>query len=186
VQEGCVSTFLIRDELTPIPLFRRAPIRAHLPDESDIEIERRVELRIGRQAILRRPVDPRLLKVALRETVLRCSVGAPGVMAAQLRRLAEASELPNVTICVVPFSARLNSGMLTGSFEILRFPPNGGVQDSEPPTVFSDLFTGALYLDKPNEVARYDRAFGEIRDAALDAEASRALLRQAAEALGNG
>ena len=166
--------------------YASALIRAHLPDESDVEIERRVELRIGRQAILRRPVDPPLLKVALRETILRCSVGAPGVMAAQLRRLVEASELPNVTICVVPFSAGLNSGMLTGSFEILRFPPNGGGQDSEPPTVFSDLFTGALYLDKPNEVARYDRAFGEIWDAALDPEASRALLRQAAEALGNG
>ena len=166
--------------------YASALIRAHLPDESDVEIERRVELRIGRQAILRRPVDPPLLKVALRETVLRCSVGAPGIMATQLCRLVEASELPNVTICVVPFSVGLNSGMLTGSFEILRFPPNGGGQDSEPPTVFSDLFTGALYLDKPNEVARYDRAFGNIWDAALDAEASRDLLRQAAEALSNG
>ena len=127
-----------------------------------------------------------LNQVALRETVLRCQVGAPGVMLAQLHRLEEASELPNVTLRVVPFSAGLNSGMLTGSFEILRFPVNGGGQDSEPPTVFSDLFTGALYLDKPNEVTRYDRAFGDIWDAALDVEASRALLRQAAEALGNG
>ncbi|MGH3251868.1 MAG: DUF5753 domain-containing protein, partial [Trebonia sp.] len=107
------------------------------------------------------------------------------VMPAQLRRLTEASELPNVTIRVVPFSAGLQAGMLTGAFEILRFPTNGGGQDSEPPTVFSDLFTGALYLDKPREVARYDRAFEDIWDAALDAEASRDLLRQAAEALGN-
>ncbi len=46
--------------------------------------------------------------------------------------------------------------MLSGSFEVLRFPANGNGEDSEPPTVFSDLFTGAIYLDKPREVERYD------------------------------
>jgi len=73
--------------------------------------------------------------------------------------------------------------MLSGSFEILRFPANGNGEDSEPPTVFSDLFTGAIYLDKPQEVERYDQAFGEIRETALDEDASRDLLRQAAEEL---
>jgi transcriptional regulator with XRE-family HTH domain len=166
--------------------YANALTRAHVPHESDAEIERRVELRLRRQGILGRPVDPPLLKVAVRESLLRCPVGGPGVMTAQLHRLADASELPNVTIRIVPFSAGLNPGMLTGSFEILRFPLNGGGQDSEPPTVFSDLFTGALYLDKPHEVELYDQAFGNIWNAALDPEPSRALLREAAEALGNG
>ena len=110
-------------------------------------------------------------------------MGAPGVMSAQLRRLAEASELPNVSLRVVPFAAGLHSGMISGPFEVLRFPANVNGEDSEPPTVFSDLFTGAIYLDKPHEVERYDRAFGEIWETALDDEESRDLLRQAAEEL---
>ena len=133
--------------------------------------------------ILKRPIDPPLLRVVLRESVLRCPVGAPGVMSAQLRRLAEASELPNVSLRVVPFAAGLHSGMISGPFEVLRFPANVNGEDSEPPTVFSDLFTGAIYLDKPHEVERYDRAFGEIWETALDDEESRDLLRQAAEVL---
>jgi transcriptional regulator with XRE-family HTH domain len=158
-------------------------IRLHLPGESNDEIGRRVELRLARQVILKRPIDPPLLKVVLRESVLRCPVGTQDVLSAQLHRLAEASELPNVSLRVVPFTAGLNSGMLSGSFEVLRFPANSQGEDSEPPTVFSDLFTGAIYLDKPHEVERYDRAFGEIWETALDDEESRDLLRQAAEVL---
>jgi hypothetical protein len=161
-----------------------ALIRVHVPDESNDEIERRVELRMARQSILRRTIDPPTIRVALRESVLRSAVGGPAVMAGQLDRLVEASKLPNVTLRVVPFTSGLHPGMLTGSFEVLRFPANGNGEDSEPPTVFSDLFTGAIYLDKPNEVARYDQAFGAIWETALDEGASRDQLRQA-EALDN-
>ena len=55
--------------------YARALISMDNPDESDDEIDRRVQLRLARQPILRRPIDPPLLKVALRESVLRCSVG---------------------------------------------------------------------------------------------------------------
>jgi transcriptional regulator with XRE-family HTH domain len=163
--------------------YARELVRLHLPGKDNDEISRRVELRLARQVILSRPIDPPLLKVVLRESVLRCPVGTQNIMSAQLRRLAKASELPNVSLRVVPFAAGLNSGMLTGPFEILRFPVNINGEDTEPPTVFSDLFTGSIYLDKPHEVERYDRAFGEIWETALDGEESRDLLRQAAEEL---
>ena len=163
--------------------YARALIRLDLPDEGDDEVGRRVQLRLTRQAILRRPIDPPLLRVAIRESVLRSPVGGNEVMAAQLDRLAEVSELPNMSLRVVRFSAGLHSGMISGRFEILRFPLNGGGEESEPPTVFSDLFTGALYLDRPHEVARYDQAFGQIWDNAMDDDASRALLHEAAEEL---
>ena len=71
--------------------------------------------------------------------------------------------------------------MLSGSFEILRFPLNGGGEEREPPIIYADLFTGALYLDKPNEIARYTRAFEEIWQASLDVHSSRDLIREAAE-----
>jgi transcriptional regulator with XRE-family HTH domain len=163
--------------------YARELIRAHVPAETEGEISRRVELRLARQAILTRPIDPPLIKVALRESILRSPVGGPGIMGGQLARLAEVSALPNVSLRVVPFKAGLHPGILSGSFEVLRFPPNGNGEDSEPPTVFSDLFTGAIYLDKPDEVERYDRAFAGIWEASPDEDESRELLRSAAEAI---
>lgn len=158
-------------------------IRLDHPDADDAEVKRRVQLRLGRQAILGRPVDPVVLRVALRETILVAPVGSPRAMAAQLRTLAEVSDLPNVSLRVVPFSAGPHPGMTSGPFEILRFPANGSGLESEPPTVYSDLFTGALYLDKPNESARYDEAFTGIWRACLDEAQSRERILQAAEAM---
>jgi hypothetical protein len=168
------------------PEYARALTRVHVPEESDAEVERRTELRLTRQAILKRPIDPPLLRVVLRESVLRCPVGGAEIMAAQFRRLIEASELTNVSLRVVPFAAGLHPGMVSGPFEILRFPVNGNGLESEPPTVYAEIYTGAIYLDKPHEIERYDRAFAEIWGIALDEPSSQTLIRQAAEALSNG
>jgi transcriptional regulator with XRE-family HTH domain len=165
------------------PDYARALVSADHRDAEGAEVDRWVQLRMGRQAILRRPIDPPTLQVALRESVLRCPVGGATVMAAQLDRLAEMSELPNVSIRVVPFAVGLHPGMMSGPFEVLRFPMNGGGLETEPPTVYADIYTGAIYLDKPREVERYDQAFGEIWEAALGEGESRDLIRQSAEDL---
>jgi transcriptional regulator with XRE-family HTH domain len=166
--------------------YARTIIRADHPEEDDAEIARRVELRMARQAILRRPVNPPALEVALRESVLRCPVGGTEIMAAQLDRLADAAGLPNVSMRVVPFSAGFHLGMLTGGFTLLRFPLNGSGTETEPDTVYSDSFTGAIYLDKPGELARYSRAFAEIWETSLDEDSSRDFISRAAEALRDG
>jgi transcriptional regulator with XRE-family HTH domain len=163
--------------------YARALIRLDHQGAEDDEVDRYVQLRIGRQAILRRPIDPPVLQVALRESVLRCPTGGATVMKGQLSQLAEASELPNVSIRVVPFASGLHPGMMSGPFEVLRFPVNGGGLESEPPTVYADIYTGAIYLDKPHEVERYDRAFGDIWEAALGEDKSRGLIQAAAEEL---
>lgn len=56
--------------------------------------------------------------------------------------------------------------------------------ESEPPTVYVDGFTGALYLDKPHEIDRYHTAFTNIWDTALGEKASKALIAQVARELG--
>lgn len=182
--------FLYEQELVP-GLFQtedyaRTLIKADHPEESDEEADRRVSLRKARQAVIRRTIDPPALQVALNESVLRRPVGGQQVMAAQLGHLADASALPNVSLRVVPFTAGFHPGILSGSFNILRFPLNGNGTESEPPTVYADLYTGALYLDKPNEIDRYSEAFGGIWQHALDEEASREMIQQAAEDLING
>jgi hypothetical protein len=137
----------------------------------------------ARQAVIRREIDRPELQVALNESVLRRPVGGPGVMAEQLRHLADMTRVPNVSLRVVPFSAGYYPGIVTGSFVILRFPPGHGGQEGEPPTVYKDTYTGALYLDKEQEVTKYSEAFAEIWDKAHDEPASRELIQQAAEEL---
>lgn len=160
-------------------------IRADHPDETAEEVERRVQLRLNRQKILTRPIDPPVLRVVLRETVLRTPVGGASIMAAQLDRLVEAAALPNVTLRVVPFSVGFHPGILSGAFSVIRFALNGPGEEREPPTVYSDLYTGAIYVDNSDEVARYERAFDQIWDAALDEEGSQAALQVASEEMRN-
>ena len=163
--------------------YARSVIKDDNPGVDDEEIDRRVQLRIARQALVRRRTAPLNLHVALNEAILRRPVGRPDVMAAQLEHLAEASGQPNVSLRVVPFSAGLHRGLMSGPFELLRFPLNGDGHESEPATVYADGFTGALYLDKPHEVERYATAFESIWSAALDEAASTDLTRQSAEEL---
>ena len=166
--------------------YARTVITADHQEESAAEITRRVELRLGRQAILKRPVDPPALRVVLRESVLTSPVGGEAVMAAQLEHLVGVSELPNVSLRVVPASAGYHPGIVTGSFTILRFPLNGGGVESEPPTIYQEMYTGALYLDKPTEAERFDAAFEAIWETALDERSSRDLIGRTAEDMRNG
>ncbi len=164
--------------------YARTLIEADNPGVDAEEISRRVHVRLARQPLVHRATSPLQLSVALNEAILRRPVGGPRVMQDQLAKLAEVSEPPNVSLRVVPFSARLHSGMMSGPFVILRFPRNGDGRESEPATVYMDGFTGALYLDKPNEVDRYAQAFDSIWATALDEPRSRTLIRQAAKELG--
>ena len=163
--------------------YARTLIEADNPDMDEEEISRRVQVRMARQTLIRRKTAPLELQVALNESVLRRPVGGARVMAGQLDQLVQDSELPNVSLRVAPFSAGVHPGVMSGPFVILRFPVNGDGRASEPATVYKDGFTGALYLDKPQEVERYARAFGSIQGACLDEDASRNLIQQAAEEL---
>ena len=163
--------------------YARAVIGAGKPGVDAEEIGRRVQLRIERQVLIRRPLVPLELRVVVNESILRRQVGGREVMAGQLDALADVAGLPNVLLRVVPFSAGLHQGMMTGPFVILRFPANGDGTDSEPPTVYVDGYTGDLYLDKPAEVTQYADAFEAIWNAALNEAASSALIQASAKEL---
>ena len=163
--------------------YARTLIRADNPRVADTEIERRVHVRMARQALLTRLTEPPTINVVLNEAILRRPVGGDKVMATQLGKLVEVSQLPNVSIRVVPFGAGLHAGIMSGPFVMLRFPTNGNGQETEPPTVYIDGFTGDLYLDKPHEIERYDVAFTQIWEEASDEAASRTLINRVAKEL---
>jgi transcriptional regulator with XRE-family HTH domain len=119
------------------------------------EIERRVSLRMKRQQLLTRSDAPQLWAV-VDEAALRRTMGSPGVMAAQLEHLIKASELPNVTLQVLPFQVGAHTAE-AGAFTLLRFP-----EPDLPDVVYIEQLTGALYLDKRDDVDAYMAAVDRL------------------------
>jgi transcriptional regulator with XRE-family HTH domain len=145
--------------------YARAVIGAVRPDLPRAEIDRRVELRLRRQALLDQDRPP-ALRVLLDDTVLRRPVGGEEVMAAQRRRLLEDAARPAVTLQVLPTEAGVHAGM-DGPFTIFGFPA-----PAERDVVALDSAADALYLEGAEDVARYRRVFGLLLPAALTPEAS--------------
>ncbi|MBT0770763.1 helix-turn-helix domain-containing protein [Kineosporia sp. J2-2] len=157
-----------------------ALISAANPSVSDDEIGRLVQVRAGRSALLTRATAPPAFQAVMGEAVLRCPVGGPDVMGDQLERILELGDLEHVQLRVMPFGAGLHSGLHARPFITLRFPANSDGRESEPPTVYIESFTGALYLDKPAEVAQYETAWKSLWSSALDESVSVDLVRRAA------
>jgi len=139
--------------------YARAVLETFRPPLGAEVIEQRLATRLDRQRILV-SARPPLFEAVLEEGVLHRVVGSRATMRAQLERLLSASELPNVTISVVPYQA----GALPvnySKFIILRFaqPDLTGV-------VFIEGLTGNLYLDRPDEVEAYSDTLSALRDMA--------------------
>ncbi|MFD7106151.1 MULTISPECIES: helix-turn-helix domain-containing protein [Streptomyces] len=128
--------------------YARAVTQLGHPRASAEEIERRVALRLQRQALLTAPDAPRLWAV-VDEASLRRPLGGAQVMAGQLRHLLAVSRLPNVTLQIAPFSL---GGLAAagGPITILRF-----LEPDLPDIVYLEQLTSALYLDKRDDVDHY-------------------------------
>jgi Domain of unknown function (DUF5753)/Helix-turn-helix domain len=124
------------------------------------EIDRRVSLRLKRQDIITSPEPPQVWSV-MDEAVVRRSVGGRAVMRAQMERLAEAANLPQVTIQVVPFGGGGHAAA-GGSFTILRF-----AEPELPDVVYIEQLTSALYLDNREDVDHYREVMNELSTQAL-------------------
>ncbi|WP_433716710.1 helix-turn-helix domain-containing protein [Nocardia sp. CA-084685] len=175
---------IFRPDLVPGLLqtaaYARALDRIYFPHDSEEEQERRIRLRMQRQAILTRRTKPTRVEVVLHESALRTVVGSSATMAGQLRHLADMSTRPNLSIRVLPFSAGLPVGIPIGPFVILDFAPDAeGVM--EPTVVYVENLTGDMYFEKEVDLTTYRRASATIQHAALDAVASRNMLRQIAK-----
>ena len=70
-------------------------------------------------------------------------------MRAQLEHLLQITELPNVTLQVVPFDIGPHAAA-GGPFTILRFP-----EPDLPDVVYLEQLNSAVYLDQPDDVINY-------------------------------
>jgi len=145
--------------------YARAMLRAARPDIDDDEVDRRVHVRMRRQSLLGKE-HPADLWAVLDEAVLSRPVGGDAVMRGQLAALVEAADRPNVTLQVLPFEVGAHAGM-DGTFTILSFP-----NPADPPVVFAENATGGLFIEKSEELRKYEAIFEHIRATALPPEES--------------
>ncbi|KAA5824675.1 helix-turn-helix transcriptional regulator [Saccharopolyspora hirsuta] len=145
------------------------------PALADDDTRRRVSLRMKRQKLLARPDAPRLWAV-IDESVLHRPIGGIAVMRAQIDHLLEMTKQPNIALQVVPFA--LSGYAAEGSFTILRF-----AEPELPDVVYLEHLSGALYLDKREEIERYSRTLDRLMVDARTPEQTRQMLRKVRAAL---
>ncbi|MEV4251695.1 helix-turn-helix transcriptional regulator [Spirillospora sp. NPDC049652] len=152
--------------------YARAIIRSR-QEYSEEEVERRVELRMKRQAVIEAggSLD---MWVILDEAALHREIGGPEVMSRQLRRLLEVAKAPRVQVQVVPFGVGPHAAM-SGSFGVFSF-----AEETDPDVVFVETIAGTLYLERKEDIAASKLAFEHLHAAARDLAESLELISAAA------
>ncbi|SRR5579875_1385 len=156
--------------------YARAVIRAAPNAGSTEAVDRRVALRMERQAILNQASPPDLW-VVLSESVLRVQVGNPSLMRSQLRHLVDLAERADITIQVLPFTTAALVHPVS-PFTILEFP-----ESADPAVVYLEHLTGSLFLERADEVQRYTVVFDHLRAEALGTSQSVELIARVADEL---
>ncbi|GAB2945042.1 helix-turn-helix domain-containing protein [Nonomuraea fastidiosa] len=136
-------------------------------------LEQRVAVRMRRQSVLTGD-DPAKLWVVLDEAALHRRVADEATMRAQWEHLARMSELPHVTIQVLPFTSSEIAGGI-GPVTILRFP-----QQQLPDVVYIEQLTTAQYVTKSADVLPHHALMDELGLAALPPDETAGLLRDLA------
>ncbi|MFC9931475.1 helix-turn-helix domain-containing protein [Streptomyces sp. NPDC127190] len=147
--------------------YAEALVQGALPETSTAEIEKRVSVRMRRQERITAEKNPLRLWVVLDEAALRRVVGSRLVMREQLEHLIEMSQLPHVTVQVLPFDVGAHPG-LNGQYAILEF---SDAADSS--VVYLEGVTSDLYLEKAQDVQRYAVMYEHLRAQSLNVEQSR-------------
>ncbi|MFD6417186.1 helix-turn-helix domain-containing protein [Streptomyces sp. NPDC060194] len=159
--------------------YAQAMVQGGAPESTPAEIEKRVQVRLRRQERIF-DESPLRLWAVLDEAALRRAVGGGPVMVEQLEHLIELSNLPHVTVQVMPFSMGAHPGV-TGQYAILEFPDT-----SDSSVVYIEGVTSDLYLEKTNDVQKYAVMYEHLRAQALNADQSRGYIIEIAKSFARG
>lgn len=150
--------------------YARAVMTHGRPDLADDEVERRVQLRLNRQKLLARQNAPKLWAV-VDESALHRHIGGPEVIKGQINALIEAAKMPHISLQILTYDHTTNAA--EGAFTLLRF-----AEEELPTIVYVEHLTGALYLDRPDEIEIYSRVHDTLAVDAETPENSRHLLQK--------
>lgn len=128
--------------------YARAVISSGHGDAPARDIDRRVRFRMRRKQLFTEHPD-RALWAVVDEAALYRPIGGPQVLREQVEFLLAATELPNVTLQIIPFGAGGHSAE-GGAFSILRFPERDLLD-----LVYIEQLVGATYMTKQHELDHY-------------------------------
>ncbi|MFI7500300.1 helix-turn-helix domain-containing protein [Streptomyces sp. NPDC049687] len=156
--------------LLQTPEHARALFREAVPALRPHEIEYRVSHRIKRQALLHREQPPPYTAI-VHEAALRMQFGGRKVAKAQLTHLSEASELPNITVRVIPFNG---TSFPTTGHAVDYF--HGPVPTLD--TVEVDTAHGSELVDAAGQLEKYRLVLDRMEAVAQKPAASRDLIHR--------
>jgi hypothetical protein len=149
--------------------YARAVMTAR-PDISLSTVERGLAVRRMRWQLLEHD-EPPALTVLLDEGALHRLTGGPEVMAEQYDHLIAVSELPAVTLHVLPLS---NGACPDGGFS---FTLLGFADPADPRFAYGELLADEHFTSESEDIGRYQAAFDRLRARALDPEDSVAVIK---------
>jgi transcriptional regulator with XRE-family HTH domain len=141
--------------------YARAIIRGVAPKIEEDILDQRVKARLMRQQLLSQPRPPKY-RVLLDEAVLHRQVGGPAVMTAQLDKTLALIREEKAAVQVIPYEVGAY-GANDSNFTYLEFAGT-----MLPGLVFVEGLVNHLYLERPDELARYREALEYLRDEALN------------------
>jgi transcriptional regulator with XRE-family HTH domain len=159
--------------LLQTPEYARAMAEVVVPAVTSSRVDELVEVKMRRQSVLAKK-PPLPLSLILDEAVLHRVVGGPAAMRAQLDHLIEVTKLYKVTIRVIPYSAGAHPA-LESTFSILDF------DDPIPSVVYVEGLVGFIYIERAQDIARYERVFDNLCEIALDPKESLKVIAKASE-----
>ncbi len=146
----------------------RALFRGGIPPFAQYEVEHRLTHRIKRQGILHRET-PTPYTATIHEAALRMGYGGRQVAVAQLQHILDMSELPHVTVRIVPFGRESFHGTGQGIDYVVGTVPRLD-------TVQLDTHHGCEFLDGEAQLGKYRAVIDHMEASALDADDSRDLI----------
>ena len=163
--------------------YARAVVQAGEPKLPAEEVDERVRVRMTRQQLLNRtvPPPPRLDVIIGEQALLKLPTSAE-FASEQLLHLIKMAGKPGISVSVLPLDRGLTPVVNTGAFTILDFPINGR-GPNEPTTVYCQGLTGALYLDREEEITVFEDVWASAADDALTDEDAVNFLREKVESL---
>ena len=178
LEDAAVSIHQYETSLVPALLqtadYARAVTAGTAPDASLEQVEQLVQARLTRQDRLT-TADALELWAVVDEAALQRPIGSAAIMREQLASLVERSRRSNVTVQILPLEAGAHPGM-NSAFTLLQLEE---VND----LVYVEGLIGNFFLQSAGDLARYRRAFDQLRAIALSPRDSRDRMSRTAERL---
>jgi len=136
-----------------------------------------VEVRMRRQELLLDRSSPPLLFFVLDESIIHRLAGDEELRQAQVEKLIQMADRPEITVEVVPFSTGIHRGLIE-DFNILEFDGN----DSDV-LHFEGARMASFTRDEADEIALYRELFEEMRNLSLGPKGTRDYLVEIADTI---